>query len=171
MVKREIVKENGNKWAEVEYIAPEGVRVRVYREIRARADLNRERAKPLVSRSHRRQLEKHEYLDKQGHPGLFNETGRFLLNAERRRGPGKVPKEPPKWWILDELWKLYRRRNPWETLEGSRWKWIASEVTWRARVEGSKAKDESWLGENETLGVDDVKNTWRETGLKWTDPR
>ncbi len=158
-MKRRPFKENGHKWAKVEHIGTGGVRFDVYREIRPKADLNRERAKPLVFRSLRRLLEKQEYL------GLLNEPGRFLLDAERKRGGPQLSQKPPIWWILDELWKLYRRRNriPLETLDGSLWKRIAAEVTYRAREEG-------WLGENEELAVNHVKNTWRETELKWKDP-
>jgi len=163
VVKRREFEENGAKWAEVEYIVPGGVRVRVYREIRPKADLNHERAKPLVPRSLRRLLEKQEHLDKQEHLGLLNETGRLLLNEERRRGGPQRPKKPPKWWILDELWKLYRRNNQRRALDGSLWRWIAAEVTYRAREEG-------WLGENEELTVNRVKNTWRETGRRWKGP-
>jgi len=156
------------------------VRRRVIPLPQTKAEVNRMRAQPMVSRSLRRSLEKQEHL------GLLNGNGRFLLYAERLRGGPQRPTVPPKWWIRDKLWDLHGRRledgrikrNPTKTLEGSLWKWIASEVTWRAQEKGSRAKDESWLGEDDELSVHSVKNSWREIcdehpaldRKKWTDP-
>jgi len=146
----------------------------------SKAEVNRTRAQPLVPRSLRRTLERIE------HKGKPNRAVRLLLEGERLRGGPQEPATPAKWWINDTLRKLYGprledgsiQRNPTKTLEGSLWKWIASEVTWRAQEKGSKAKDESWLGEDDEVSVNTVKNSWREIceehpslyRKKWADP-
>lgn len=141
---------------------------------RSKAEVNRERAQPVVSRSLRRSLEKAR--DK----GRLKKDGRgwVLLQAERLRGGPQRPTIPPKWWIRDKLWDLYGRRaedgrikrKPWKTLDGSLWKWVAYQVTYMAWEEG-------WLGEDDELSVNSVKNSWREIceehpaldRKKWTD--
>ena len=130
---------DGNEWQKVDYFLPKDQPVTVHRWVIPRSELNRQRAKPVVSPWLRHLLEKQEHL------GKINVTGKFLLHLERRRG-GKKPKAPI-WWIYEESEKLIKSKR-FDQFG------VALKLT-------DTAYEEWGLSEDLEITIDDIKNARR----------
>ena len=114
---------------------PDGTPLTTWRRIRSKSEVNTERPKRIVSPQIRYNLEKQEHL------GIINQTGRLLLEIERRRG-GRKPKAPI-WWIYDRSDELKNTKK--YTRYG-----IALKLT-------EEAKKIWGMGEDVEITVEDVK--------------
>ena len=128
-----------------------GTPIHTFSRVRTRAEANREKAGsgPVVSPGVRRTLEWQEEAKQ------LNRVGEVLLRLDRRRGGRKskyrgfLYRGHHTVWIYQESERLRNQRNTRLSLEG-----IALRLTYKAQEQG-------FLGRDEQISVDDIKNARR----------